>query len=139
MPQWFLFSILTVVVWGLWGLQSKVAVDRLSPWINQVIFPLGLLPIVGWALWGHDRRRVAGSARIGAAQGLITGLFGGAGNVAFFLALSKGGKASVVTPLVGLAPLVTVVLALAFLGERLNKSQMSGLVFALAAIYLLSV
>ncbi len=139
MPQWLLFSILTVIVWGLWGLQSKIAVDRLSPWMNQAVFPLGLLPIVGWALRARDLHKTAGNTRVGAAQGLLTGLLGGAGNVAFFLALSEGGKASVVTPLVGLAPLVTVVLALVFLGEKLNRSQIAGLVLALVAIYLLSV
>lgn len=139
MSQWFLFSILTVALWGFWGLQSKIAVDRLSPWMNQIIFPLGLLPVVGWALRARDLRKTVGNARVGAVQGVLTGLLGGAGNAAFFLALSKGGKASVVTPLVGLAPLITVVLALAILGERLNRSQVAGLILALAAIYLLSV
>lgn len=137
-PLWLFYSLLTVVVWGLWGIQSKIAVDRMSPWVNQILFPIGLLPIVGLALRARDRRKITGSSTTGAVGGILTGLLGGAGNVAFFLALAKGGKASLVTPFVGLAPLVTVALALVFLGEKLNRSQIVGLFFALAAIYLLS-
>jgi len=55
-----------------------------------------------------------------------------------YLALARGGKASIVIPFVGLAPLVTVVLALALLGESLNRAQIVGVVLALISIYLLS-
>jgi bacterial/archaeal transporter family protein len=51
----------------------------------------------------------------------------------------KGGKASVVAPATALFPMVTVVLALVFLKERLGRIQIGGLVLAFAAIYLLSV
>jgi bacterial/archaeal transporter family protein len=137
-PAWLTFSLLTVLCWGLWGIQSKVVVEGISPWTNQVLFPLGVLPLAALALKARDLKRLSGRHAKGAVYGLITGVLGGSGNVAFFLALSRGGKASVVTPLVGLAPLVTVLLALWFLGERLNRTQVGGLMLALAAIYLLS-
>ncbi len=139
MPPWLWLSLLTVLAWGAWGLQSKLIVDRMSPWMNQVLFPIGLTPIIAWTLRSPALRAVPGSAARGATFGLLTGIFGGVGNVAFFLAFSTGGKASVVTPLVGLAPLVTVILALFFLKERINTSQTAGLVLALISIYLLSV
>lgn len=138
-PSWLWLSLLTVLVWGAWGLQSKLVVDRMSPWMNQVLFPIGLLPIMFWTLRSPSLRIVSGNAVRGASFGLLTGVFGGVGNVAFFLAFSIGGKASIVTPLVGLAPLVTVVLALFFLKERINRSQTAGLLLALISIYLLSV
>jgi drug/metabolite transporter (DMT)-like permease len=69
----------------------------------------------------------------------LTGVLGGSGNVAFYLALAGGGKASIVVPLVGLAPLVTVVLALVILKESLTKAQVAGLGVALISIYLLSI
>jgi transporter family protein len=135
---WLWLSLLTVLLWGTWGLQSKLVVDRMSPWMNQVLFPIGLLPVIVWAVRSRSLRAVRGSAVEGASFGLLTGVLGGAGNVAFFLAFSTGGKASIVTPLVGLAPLVTVILALFFLKERINGSQTVGLLLALASIYLLS-
>jgi transporter family protein len=49
-----------------------------------------------------------------------------------------GGKASVVSPVTALFPMVTVLLALIFLHERLGKVQWAGLALAFVAIYLLS-
>jgi transporter family protein len=69
---------------------------------------------------------------------LSTGVLGGAGNLAFYLALAKGGKAAIVVPLVGLAPLVTVIMAFFFLKESLNRTQILGLLLALVSIFLLS-
>jgi len=135
---WMLLSLLTVALWGGWGLESKIIVDRISPWTNQVLFSIGLVPLVVWMAFSKNLRRVAGSKRKGMSYGLITGLLGGSGNVAMYLALARGGKASIVIPFVGLAPLVTVVLALALLGESHNRAQIVGVVLALISIYLLS-
>ena len=131
-------SILTVFLWGAWGLESKFVADRISPFLNQVVFSAGLLPPLIWILFSKNLRRTSAAPRKGAFYGLITGLLGGTGNIAFYLALAKGGKASVVVPLVGLAPLVTVVLALIFLRESLNQAQVAGLLLALISIFLLS-
>ncbi len=134
---WMVFSILSVFLWGVWGLESKVIVDRISPWLNQVVFSVGLIPPVIWILLKH-LHKVTGGSRRGAFYALLTGVLGGTGNVAFYLALAHGGKASIVVPLVGLAPLVTVVLALMVLKESLNRAQTFGLVLALISIFLLS-
>lgn len=136
-PAWLWLSLLTIVFWGAWGLQSKLIVDRISPWMNQVLFPLGLLPVVAAMLLsrrvnqGSDRRK-------GAWFALVTGVLGGAGNIAFYLALDRGGKVAVVVPLTCLFPLVTVLAAYFVLKEKLTRAQMSGFAVALVAIYLLS-
>jgi transporter family protein len=135
---WMINSILTVFLWGAWGLESKFVADRISPFLNQVVFSAGLLPPLIWILFSKNLRRTSAAPRKGAFYGLITGLLGGLGNIAFYLALAKGGKASVVVPLVGLAPLVTVVLALILLKESLNRAQIAGLLLALVSIFLLS-
>jgi bacterial/archaeal transporter family protein len=136
---WMVLSLLTVVLWGAWGLQSKIITDRMSPWMNQVLFPLGLIPAVLWAVRSKNVRRVTAEPRKGIWYAFLTGVLGGSGNIAFFLALAAGGKASIVVPLVGLAPLVTVALALVILKESLTRAQVVGLGFALVSIYLLSV
>lgn len=136
-PAWLWLSLLTVVLWGAWGLQSKLVVDRISPWMNQVLFPLGLLPLMLVMLFF---RRFAGehSKRAGASWAFLTGVLGGVGNIAFYLALLDG-KVSVVVPLTGLFPLVTVAAARLLLKEQISRLQMLGLFVAAAAIYLLSV
>ena len=136
--SWMLLSIATVLLWGSWGLESKIVVDRISPWMNQVLFSIGLLPLLAWMLFWKNLRQTTGQPHKGAAFGLLTGIFGGLGNVTFYLALSRG-KASVIVPMVGLAPLVTVVLALLLLKESINRAQMVGVVLALLSIYLLSI
>jgi transporter family protein len=136
--SWMLLSIATVLLWGSWGLQSKMIVDRISPWMNQVLFSIGLVPLLAWMFFSKNLRHAAGVPKKGAAYGLLTGILGGIGNVTFYLALSEG-KASVIVPMIGLAPLITVVIALIILKESINRAQGIGLVLALISIYLLSI
>jgi bacterial/archaeal transporter family protein len=136
---WMLLSILTVLLWGAWGLQSKMIVDRISPWMNQVLFSIGLFPLTVLMLFSKTLRRRGDKNRRGASYGLATGVLGGTGNIALYLALGTGGKASLVVPIVGLAPLVTIVLALLILKESINRTQIAGLGLALISIYLLSI
>jgi uncharacterized membrane protein len=56
----------------------------------------------------------------------------------YFAAL-RTQDASVVTPLTGVFPILTVALAFVVLRERLNKVQMGGMVLALASIVILSI
>jgi transporter family protein len=137
-PAWLWLSLLTIVFWGAWGLQSKMVVDRISPWMNQVLFPLGLLPVMACMLLSK-RRSVGSDKGRGARYAIVTGILGGAGNIAFYLALERGGKVSIVVPLTCLFPLVTVLGAYFVLKEQLNRTQVLGLAIALVAIYLLSV
>jgi transporter family protein len=136
-PSWLCYSLLTIVLWGAWGVQSKLITDRISPWMNQVLFPLGLAPVVAWLAF-TGRLQSGTCERHGAGWAFFTGVLGGAGNVAFYLALRRGGSVAVVVPLTCLFPLVTVATAYLVLHERLTAPQWGGLALALVAIYLLS-
>ena len=136
MPAWLTYSLLAILFWGAWGLESKLLVDKTSPYTGQVLFTLGLfLPA---ALVLCSRRRFAGSnRRRGLFFAVLTGLLGGLGNIAFYMALVPG-KASVVVPITSLSPLVTVLLAVVAMKEKVNRRQWAGVALALTAIYLLS-
>ena len=138
MPQWLWLSLLTVLLWGAWGLQSKIIAEQISPWMNQVLFPLGLLPPVIWMLFSKNLSAGVSLPK-GRAYAFVTGVLGGTGNIAFIASMGAGGKAAIVVPFVGLAPLVTVILARAALHERITRGQVAGLALALVAIYLLSI
>jgi len=58
--------------------------------------------------------------------------------MAFFAALRSGGNTSVVTTATGLYPMITVLLAVLVLRERLTAVQVVGLAFAAAAIIIFS-
>ena len=137
MPRWLPFSLITIVVWGAWGAVSKLASDGVDANTNQVFFTLGLLPLI-FIVWWSPRVRGGKNRKVGIGWAFLTGILGGTGNIAFFHAFVLGGKASIVTPVTALFPLVTVILAITFLHERIGTAQKIGLVLALVAIYLLS-
>jgi transporter family protein len=136
-PVWLVYSLLTIVLWGVWSTVTKVIADDITAYVNQVLFTIGLLPVIAVVLrsrrlaGGHNRKR-------GIFYAFITGILGGTGNITFFKALSAGGKASIVVPATSLSPLVTVIMGYFVLKERATTSQKAGLVLAMVAIYLLS-
>ena len=139
MPRWLVFSVLTIGCWGAWGAVSKLASNDVDANTNQLLFTLGLLPLIAIAVRSPSLSVGVGEVRrAGLGWAFLTGVLGGTGNIAFFRALVVGGQASVVVPVTALFPLVTVILALAVLRERLGLLQKIGLALALIAIYLIS-
>jgi transporter family protein len=140
-PKWLLWSLGTIVLWGTWGLVSKVASSGVDAYVNQLLYTAGLAPLMIFVAWTVHRRS-AGEKREGRRAGVswafLTGILGGVGNLFFFQAMVAGGKASVVAPVTALFPMITVLLALTFLHERLGRVQWVGLGLAFVAIYLLS-
>lgn len=139
-PTWLVWSLLTIVLWGTWGLVSKIASAGIDAYMNQLLYTAGLAPLMVFvAVTVHREQSEKNLNRsMGVFWAFLTGILGGVGNIAFFQALVKGGKASVVAPVTALFPMVTVLLALLFLKEKLGRTQWLGLVLAFAAIYMLS-
>jgi transporter family protein len=140
-PLWLLWSVATIVLWGAWGLVSKVASNGVDAYVNQLLYTAGLAPLmvfVAWTVWKRSPGESKQGRRKGVFWAFLTGILGGVGNLAFFQALVTGGKASVVAPVTALFPMVTVILAMIFLKERLGRTQWVGLALAFVAIYLLS-
>jgi len=140
-PKWLLWSLATIVLWGAWGLVSKVASNGVDVYANQLLYTVGLAPLMIFVAWTVHKRS-SGEKTEGRRKGIfwafLTGILGGLGNLAFFQALVKGGEASIVSPVTALFPMVTVILAVLFLKERLGRMQWAGLALAFVAIYLLS-
>lgn len=138
MPRWFFWTLLALACWGVWAVMSKLIGEALSAPHSQALSTLGLLPVMG-ALAFSRKRSESATSRRGIVCAFGAGVLGCLGNVAYYHALSLGGKASTVTPLTALYPLVTVILALLVLKERLNTFQRFGIGLSLAAIYLFNV
>jgi bacterial/archaeal transporter family protein len=138
-PSWLFWSLATILAWGAWGAVSKVASGGVDADTNQIFYTLGLIPLVLVVMLRSSRLgEKRPGRRTGIAWAFLTGILGGTGNIAFFHALVIGGKASIVVPATALFPLVTVILAVMLLHERVSAQQKIGLVLALGAIYLLS-
>ncbi len=136
-PAWLVYSLLTILLWGVWGALTKAISADIDAYTNQVLFSIGVLPVMAIVLFS-ERLAVGTNRRRGTFYAFITGVLGGTGNIAFFKAFSEGGKASVVVPATSLSPLVTVILGYFMLKERASGYQKVGLALAMVAIYLLS-
>lgn len=134
-PAWLVYALLCIFWWGTWGFLSKLGSDRVEPHQLQILFTFGLVPpvIIAWAQLGG---KIETDLR-GALYGILNGVISGLGMLAFYAALAKG-KASIVNPVTALFPLLTILLAIVFLRERINWVQGVGMILALVAILILS-
>ena len=136
MHIWLGFAILALVLWGITGVTQKLSTNRISSERSFLWFCWAMVALSAAVLlvarphWGLAATVVVCSVAGGALNGL--------GAWASFRALESGGKASIVISLISLFPLLTVVLAVLFLGERLTLTQTAGAVLAIAAAILLS-
>ena len=133
---WLGFAILALVFWGITGVTQKLSTNRISSlrsflWFCWAMVALSaIVVVVARPHWGLTTPVVVCSV----AGGTLNGL----GAWTSFRALESGGKASIVISLISLFPLLTVVLAVALLHQRLTAMQMAGAVVAIAAAILLS-
>jgi transporter family protein len=135
-PRWLIWTLLALLCWGIWALLSKMIGDALSPSLNQALSTLGTLPVIIALVFSKKTR---GGNKIGSAYAFASGLISGIGNIAYYAVLNSGAKAATVVPLTALYPLVTVLLAVAFLKEKLNRIQIAGIILALVAIYFFNI
>jgi drug/metabolite transporter (DMT)-like permease len=70
--------------------------------------------------------------------GVALGLSLGLGNLTCLAAFANGGKAAVVSPLTGLYSLVTVMLSVGLLGEKVRPREWIAIALAFAAIIALA-
>jgi len=133
--MWLLFSLLTILFWGLWGFFIKLSARYLE-WYQ--IYVLGnvaafLLSVYLLARYGVD---FVGSGK-GVLLGIAAGVVGTLGYI-FFILATKTGKVSIVVPLTAIYPAVTFILAILLLREPFNLRHLVGMILALTGAILLS-
>jgi bacterial/archaeal transporter family protein len=137
MQAWFWFSVITLIFFGITGVTQKLSTNNISFEMSFVWFCVAVCAVSAAiaVLLPLDWRSLNLSLIALAALG---GLLNGLGSLTSFAALKRGGKASIVIPIINLYPLVTIGGVWLFLGEKLSATQMIGIVLALAAAVLLS-
>ncbi len=134
--KWFWYSVLCVLLWGPYTIVSKLGSTEIPAPAMQFLFTLGALP-VGLGLVAARRFKLEKSLK-GISYGAATGVLSGIGGMGLFAAYGSGGNTSVITTATSLYPMVTVVLAVVLLRERLTALQVVGLGFAAMAIVIFS-
>src|SRR5262245_41079879 len=138
MSTWLTWAFVALLCWGVWAVASRLLGSSLSAEQSQALSTLGLLPILV-PLTVSARVAFRGASRKGLLLAVAGGILSCLGNIPYYAAVARGERFAAVVSLTALAPLVTVLLAVCFLGERLNRLQSAGLVLALAAIWLFNV
>jgi drug/metabolite transporter (DMT)-like permease len=125
---------LFVVLWSTGFIAAKYGLPYAPPLeflIVRFALVASLMTLVAFATratWPRDRRQIA---HIAVAAWLVHGVYLGG----VFIALAAGMPAGTSAMLVGLQPIVTVLLARAWLGERISRLQWAGLVLGLIGVY----
>jgi bacterial/archaeal transporter family protein len=134
--SWFWYSIAASLCWTAWAFTARLGSEEIPPATMQFVSAFGFL-LVGLVMVAVQRPQLMESLR-GNSYALISGVLLGLGGMALYGAYRAGDNASVVTATTSLYPVATVLLAVTFLQETLNKLQLLGVCFAVAAILMLS-
>ena len=135
MKPWFIFSLLTLLSWGVWGVCSKLASNYTRPRQTLVFQAVG---VVAFALFilVLERFQIQRTP-IGFGWSFAAGFINFVGFLFFFWAIDKG-KVSTVIALSSLYPVVTILLSILLLHEKISIREGAGIVLALAAGFLLA-
>jgi len=132
---WYLYALLTVVMWGIWGVFSKFASAHSKPRQVLLFQSAGVLAFALVVLL-IENFKFEWSAP-GFSWSFAAGFFTFIGFLTFFAALEDG-KASTVVTLSALYPVVTILLSVIFLREKISLKETIGIGFALVASVLLA-
>ena len=136
MKEWFIYSLIALVFWGLWAFFPKMASLHIKDPYTILVFE-----VIGVIISGIIIFFVFGISTEYNSKGLIyavlIGICGTIGLLFFFFALSKG-KASMVIGLTALYPLIAILLCFLVLKEPITLKQGLGILCALLAMVLFS-
>lgn len=133
-----LLVVIAVVSWGVWAVALRKAVDLMPPPSAYIVYSIAGLIFVPVYLWLSRvfqmplRFPLAGTAWAAVASVLV-----GLGTIALLYAMRERETSDVVA-LTASYPLVTLVLAVLFLGEALSVSRVIGVLAIAIGAYLLS-
>ncbi len=137
---WIVLAVLVLLAWGIQGFFMKFAnesMDAESLFVYMALFAVVLAPVAYFmtpdAATFFAREEVAGTFWSSFGIQILNSI----GALTLVYAY-RHGKAVVVSPMEGLAPMVTVLLSLVILHVIPNPLQIAGLVCAAFAMYALS-
>jgi bacterial/archaeal transporter family protein len=134
--KWFWFAMASSLCWTGWAFTAKIGSREIPPATMEFIsasgFALVSLCVLARKTGAPDK------SQMGKLCAIISGVLLALGGISLYGAYRTGYNASVVTAVTSLYPVVTVLCAVGFLRERLNKMQVVGLLFAVAAMSILS-
>jgi uncharacterized membrane protein len=129
---WLVYALVTTLFWGVWGAFAGFPTQYGFPeTMVYVVWALTMIPPalyamrrVGWKLQAGGRSIYLGS---------MIGFLGAGGQMLLFHALHNG-PTYLIFPIIALSPVVTIVLSLLLLRERVSRLGALGIGLALIAL-----
>ena len=129
---WLIYALITTGFWGVWGAFAEFPTRHGFPeTLVYVVWALTMIPPalyamhrVGWRVQGDPKSVLLGA---------LIGLTGAGGQMLLFHAVHTG-PTYLIFPIIALSPVITIVLSMLFLRERVSKVGAVGVVLALIAL-----
>ena len=135
MKPWMLYAGFTILTWGVWGVFSKLASTYVRPRQTLLFQVVGVVAF-GLVVLSMERFHIEWSPQ-GFGWSAAAGFVNFVGFLAFFAAVEKG-KVSTVIAMSSLYPVITIVLSVLFLHEKISSREGLGIACALLAGFLLA-
>jgi uncharacterized membrane protein len=136
LSAWMVYSLIALVLFGLSCIAMKFSTRHISDELSTIFYTVGYILIAAVIIAAHSAEWHLSKKDWG--LGILVGLLMASATLTLFVAY-RWGKASVVTPLTALYPLVTVVLAGLVLKEHFDSVKVAAIVLALTAGLALSI
>jgi len=133
--QWFTYTMVTLLFWGISSFCTKLATTYLkasNAYIYQIIGVLVVGIVAAFLVRFQPAGKPAGILFALAAGAVVT-----VGNF-FFVGAMASGRTAIVVMTTALYPLITLLLGYLILHEGITLRQFIGILVAILAIYLLS-
>lgn len=137
LSRWLLIVMIPVLLWGLAGLLQKISTNHITGELSTLCFLVASVPAAILILvLDPISKSIEPKSWLWV---ILLGLSFALGNYAILDAFARGGKASIITPISGLYSLVSIPIAILFLGERIGLRESIAIVIALAAVAAISI
>jgi transporter family protein len=139
MADWLMLSLVAIVLWGIVGLLQKVTTNRISAEAVLIWDRIGYVVILPLLVINTRLTRLNNLGAEDIFIGTMDGITNSLGALFLYMSLESGAKASIAVPLTALYPLLTVLLAVGLLGERVKPLHWLGIILAIVAGILMSI
>ncbi|MDW8084065.1 MAG: EamA family transporter [Candidatus Caldarchaeum sp.] len=133
--RWFALVLVTLLVWGIWGVAARLASSALGWRDTMAVAAIGYMVIAVTFIFA-SRAQVLPQGPVWLLA-LAVGSLGFIGTLTFYMALNLN-PSSIVVVATSLYPIVTLALSFLLLGETITPRQAVGVALALAALVLIS-
>jgi len=133
----FWLLLLTIVVWGIAPILDKLAVQGTSPMLGNVFrsFTIIMIMLV-ITLFSGELKSIFKMPAKNVLYYVLSGILaGGIGVIAYYKVLQIAPTSKVV-PIAASYPLVTAILSMLFLGEKITPERFIGTILVVTGIYL---